>query len=86
MHDNHTTTDQGIFINRQRLRHALAFGVCLCIALVLIAWLNIGNPQPPAAEWRPAPDPPLVDNSVRVEILSNNQLFSNNQTCIGVCR
>lgn len=84
--DNSTTEGQGIFISRQRIHATLAYGIVLIIALIGLALFSAGHPATPAGEWRGAPDPPLVDNSVKVEILSNNQLFSNNQTCIGVCK
>lgn len=68
---------------QDRIRYAFHFGIALIVALVLYGALVGSHPQPPAGEWRPAPDPPMVDNSVKVEILSNNSLFSNN--CFGSC-
>lgn len=78
--------DSGIFISRTRMQSALAYGVILVVALVAIAWFNASHPATPAADWHPAPDPPSVDNSVHVNILSGNKFFSDNQTCIGACK
>ena len=69
-----------------RVQATLPYFVALIVFLAVVVWINAAHPQPPAGQWQGAPDPPLVDNSVKVEILSNNQLFSNNQTCIGVCK
>lgn len=75
--------DSGIFISRTRVQHTLAYGVILVVALIAFAVWSAQHPAPPAGQWQGAPDPPMVDNSVKVEILSNNQLFSNN--CFGSC-
>ena len=53
------------------------------IALVAIAGINANAPQ--AGVYQPQPTPFVIETR-RIEILSNNQLFSGNQTCIGVCK
>lgn len=71
------------YFTTDRARYLFYTAALLIAALTLVAVFNIAYPQPPAGQWQPAPDPPMVDNSVKVEILSNNQVFSNN--CFGSC-
>ena len=86
--EHHSTDrqDSGIFINRQSARQALIYGVCLLVALVAIGYFNNAHPSPPQRDFY-YPDPtPIVIETQRIEILSGNKFFSDNQTCIGVCR
>ena len=70
----------------ERARYLFYSVVALLVFLFSFAAWSVSHPAPPAADWHPAPDPPRVDNSVHVEVLSNNKFFSDNQTCIGACR
>lgn len=57
--------------------------VCSKAAPLIWPERQVAPPQP----MYYAPDPtPFVVETQRIEILSNNQFFSNNQTCIGVCK
>ena len=76
---------QPSILKRENVPAALAAFAMLCIMLCVIAYISMTHPQAPQQPFQFQPEPPRIDNSVHVEILSNNQFFSNNQTCIGSC-
>lgn len=82
---DHSSTDRQDLLSA-RVRATFPYFVALLVFLATVIWFNVTHPAGPAADWHPIPDPPRVDNSVHVNILSGNKFFSDNQTCIGVCR
>jgi hypothetical protein len=72
------SSERQYHFRHENVRYAYHLGIALLVALVVIVGLNLNAPPaPPQADYY-RPDPPMVDNSVEVNIFSKNQIFSNN--------